>query len=114
MTMKTGKLSKWYKSEGDPVEEGGDLFEVETEKITDKIEAPAGGSSFDRGSGRRGGAGRDYSGCNRGAGRDTRKGRSGCTDGEVELRQAAAAAASKAEAKKQTQPHGDPGNSTLE
>lgn len=46
MTMKTGKLSKWYKSEGDQVEEGGDLFEVETEKITNKIEAPAGGILF--------------------------------------------------------------------
>jgi len=46
MTMKTGKLSKWYKSEGDHVEEGGDLFEVETEKITNQIEAPAGGILF--------------------------------------------------------------------
>lgn len=46
MTMKTGKLSKWYKSEGDQVEEGADLFEVETEKITNKVEAPAGGILF--------------------------------------------------------------------
>ena len=46
MTMKTGKLSKWYKNEGDQVEAGGDLFEVETEKITNKVEAPAGGILF--------------------------------------------------------------------
>ena len=46
MTMKTGKLSKWYKDEGDQVEEGEDLFEVETEKITNKIEAPASGILF--------------------------------------------------------------------
>ncbi len=46
MTMRTGKLSKWYKNEGDQVEEGGDLFEVETEKITNKVEAPVGGILF--------------------------------------------------------------------
>ena len=46
MTMKTGKLSKWYKVEGDRVEAGEDLYEVETEKITNKIEAPATGVLF--------------------------------------------------------------------
>ncbi|MGC8491009.1 MAG: dihydrolipoamide acetyltransferase family protein [Syntrophobacteraceae bacterium] len=46
MTMKTGKLSKWYKHEGDQVAGGEDLFEVETEKITNKIEAPAAGVLF--------------------------------------------------------------------
>jgi pyruvate dehydrogenase E2 component (dihydrolipoamide acetyltransferase) len=46
MTMKTGKLSKWYKNEGDQVEKGEDLFEVETEKITNKVEAAAGGILF--------------------------------------------------------------------
>jgi pyruvate dehydrogenase E2 component (dihydrolipoamide acetyltransferase) len=46
MTMRTGKLSKWYKDEGDKVEKGEDLFEVETEKITNKIEAPASGILF--------------------------------------------------------------------
>ncbi len=46
MTMKTGKLSKWYKHEGDQIERGEDLFEVETEKITNKIEAPAAGVLF--------------------------------------------------------------------
>jgi pyruvate dehydrogenase E2 component (dihydrolipoamide acetyltransferase) len=46
MTMKTGKVSKWYKQEGDRIERGADLFEVETEKITNKIEAPAAGVLF--------------------------------------------------------------------
>ena len=46
MTMKVGKLSKWYKNEGDSVEKGEDLFEVETEKITNKIESPGTGILF--------------------------------------------------------------------
>lgn len=46
MTMKVGKVSKWYKSEGDSVEKGEDLFEVETEKITNKIESPGSGLLF--------------------------------------------------------------------
>jgi pyruvate dehydrogenase E2 component (dihydrolipoamide acetyltransferase) len=46
MTMRTGKLSKWYKKEGDRIEKGEDLFEVETEKITNKVEASAGGVLF--------------------------------------------------------------------
>ncbi len=40
MTMKVGKVSKWYKNEGDSVEKGENLFEVETEKITNKVESP--------------------------------------------------------------------------
>jgi len=46
MTMKVGKVSKWYKNEGDSVEKGEDLFEVETEKITNKIESPGSGILF--------------------------------------------------------------------
>jgi pyruvate dehydrogenase E2 component (dihydrolipoamide acetyltransferase) len=46
MTMKVGKVSKWYKTEGDSVEKGETLFEVETEKITNKIEAPDSGLLF--------------------------------------------------------------------
>jgi pyruvate dehydrogenase E2 component (dihydrolipoamide acetyltransferase) len=46
MTMKVGKVSKWYKNEGDSVEKGEDLFEVETEKITNKIESPGSGLLF--------------------------------------------------------------------
>ncbi len=46
MTMKTGKVSKWYKAEGDTVAKGENLFEVETEKITNKIESPETGRLF--------------------------------------------------------------------
>jgi pyruvate dehydrogenase E2 component (dihydrolipoamide acetyltransferase) len=46
LTMKQGKLSKWFKKEGDPVQKGEPLFEVETEKITNKVEAPASGAVF--------------------------------------------------------------------
>ena len=46
MTMKVGKVSKWYKNEGDSVEKGENLFEVETEKITNKIESPGTGIFF--------------------------------------------------------------------
>jgi pyruvate dehydrogenase E2 component (dihydrolipoamide acetyltransferase) len=46
MTMQTGKVSKWYKNEGDQVQKSEELFEVETEKITNKVEAPVGGILF--------------------------------------------------------------------
>jgi pyruvate dehydrogenase E2 component (dihydrolipoamide acetyltransferase) len=46
MTMKEGKVSKWYKNEGESVGKGEDLFEVETEKITNKIESPDSGVFF--------------------------------------------------------------------
>ena len=46
MTMKVGKISKWYKKEGDSIEKGENLFEVETEKITNKVESPESGILF--------------------------------------------------------------------
>lgn len=46
LTMKQGTLTKWYKKEGDPVQKGDDLFEVETEKITNIVEAYASGILF--------------------------------------------------------------------
>ena len=46
LTMKQGKISKWFKKEGDPVQKGEALFEVETEKITNKVEALANGILF--------------------------------------------------------------------
>ena len=46
MTMKVGKVSKWYKNEGDAVAKGEVIFEVETEKITNKIESPDAGILF--------------------------------------------------------------------
>lgn len=46
LTMKQGKITKWFKNEGDPVQQGEELFEVETEKITNKVEAAASGILF--------------------------------------------------------------------
>lgn len=46
LTMKEGKISKWFKSEGDTIEKGESFFEVETEKITNVVEATAGGVVF--------------------------------------------------------------------
>ena len=43
MAMTEGKITQWLKNEGDPVEKGDPLFEVETEKITNTAEAVAGG-----------------------------------------------------------------------
>ena len=41
--MKAGKITRWFKKEGDMVDKGEDLFEVETEKITNKVQSPARG-----------------------------------------------------------------------
>lgn len=46
LTMKQGLISKWLKNEGDRVEKGDDLFEVETEKVTNVVEAYASGILF--------------------------------------------------------------------
>jgi len=46
MTMKQGKLAKWFKQEGDTVQKGDPLFEVETEKITNTVQSVASGSLF--------------------------------------------------------------------
>ena len=46
LTMKAGKISKWLKSEGDFVEKGEPFFEVETEKITNIVEATTKGIVF--------------------------------------------------------------------
>jgi len=43
-TMEEGKLTKWVKHEGDAVSEGEAICEVETEKTTDEIQAPAAGT----------------------------------------------------------------------
>jgi pyruvate dehydrogenase E2 component (dihydrolipoamide acetyltransferase) len=43
LSMKTGTISKWMKNEGDTVKKGEYLFEVTTEKITNKIESKADG-----------------------------------------------------------------------
>ena len=46
LTMKEGRISKWFKSEGDTVQKGELFFEVETEKITNAVEAIADGILF--------------------------------------------------------------------
>ena len=46
LTMKVGKVSRWFKYEGDTVQKGEPLFEVETDKITNAVEAPASGVLF--------------------------------------------------------------------
>ena len=43
LTMKKGTICKWLKTEGEPVNTGEPLFEVETEKLSNIIESPATG-----------------------------------------------------------------------
>lgn len=43
LTMEEGTLVAWRKKEGDRVEAGEIIAEVETEKITNELEAPASG-----------------------------------------------------------------------
>lgn len=43
LTMEEGTISKWYKAEGDTVEKGDPLFEVETEKVTNDVESEVSG-----------------------------------------------------------------------
>ena len=44
--MKEGKITTWLVKEGDTVHKGQELFEVETEKITNIVESSAGGVLF--------------------------------------------------------------------
>jgi len=46
LTMKEGKISRWFKAEGDAVKAGEPLFEVETSKITNDVESPGDGLLF--------------------------------------------------------------------
>ncbi|MHC6179151.1 2-oxo acid dehydrogenase subunit E2 [Clostridium sp. JNZ X4-2] len=43
LTMTEGTLVNWHKNEGDKIEKGEILFEVETDKLTNEIEAKEGG-----------------------------------------------------------------------
>ncbi len=45
-TMEEGTITRWLKKEGDRVEKGEELFEVETEKITNVVEAAGAGILF--------------------------------------------------------------------
>ena len=44
MAQETGKLLRWIKNEGDAVTKGEPLMEIETDKVTVEIEAPANGT----------------------------------------------------------------------
>jgi len=43
LSMQEGLIGRWLKQEGDFVQEGEELVEIETEKITNVVEAPASG-----------------------------------------------------------------------
>lgn len=43
VTMTEGKITRWTKSEGDWVETGDDVLEIETDKVTYEMEAPGAG-----------------------------------------------------------------------
>ena len=55
MAQDTGKVVRWLRAEGDAVERGEPLLEIETDKVTVEIEAPADGALAGdlRGRGRR-------------------------------------------------------------
>jgi pyruvate dehydrogenase E2 component (dihydrolipoamide acetyltransferase) len=42
--MESGTILRWLKSEGDPVEKGEPLYELDTEKVTQEVEAEASGT----------------------------------------------------------------------
>jgi len=44
MTMQEGTVQEWMRSAGDQVAEGDVIVEVETEKATGEVEAPADGT----------------------------------------------------------------------
>lgn len=46
LTMKTGKIARWHVAEGDSITAGQPLLEVETDKITNAVEAPSDGVLF--------------------------------------------------------------------
>ena len=43
LAMKDGKITRWFKQEGESIDKGQDLFEVEAEESLRKVESPAGG-----------------------------------------------------------------------
>lgn len=44
LTMQEGTIQQWFKAEGEAIEAGEPLFEVETEKVLYEVEAPASGT----------------------------------------------------------------------
>src|SRR2546423_12966687 len=45
LSMQEGLISRWLKREGDAVAQGEPVLEVETEKMTNLVEAPAAGGA---------------------------------------------------------------------
>lgn len=43
LTMQEGTIQRWFKTIGDPLQQGEPLFEVETEKVLYEVEAPVSG-----------------------------------------------------------------------
>ena len=43
LTMEEGTVERWLKAEGDPVQAGEPLLEITTDKLTNQVEAEAGG-----------------------------------------------------------------------
>ena len=44
VAQETGKVLKWLRAEGEEVEQGAPLMEIETDKVTVEVEAPASGT----------------------------------------------------------------------
>lgn len=44
MNMEEATIVKWHKQPGDPIKEGDDLYEIETEKVTQIVEATGDGT----------------------------------------------------------------------
>ena len=43
LTVEKGKILAWLKKEGDTVEKGESIYEVEADKVTTEVESPASG-----------------------------------------------------------------------
>ena len=57
-TVAEGKITKWFKSAGDAVKPGDNLFEIETDKVSMEVPATKPACSRNPRRGRRGRAGR--------------------------------------------------------
>ena len=44
LIMTEGTITEWYKNEGDHVEAGEPLLQIETQKLTNDVEAPVSGT----------------------------------------------------------------------
>ncbi len=44
MNMQEATITRWHRQPGEPFEKGDVLYEIETEKVTQEVEAPAAGT----------------------------------------------------------------------